>query len=503
MPGVSVAVSRLACVHVPALPLQILLRQQPTWQADPVAVVVEDKPQGIVQWVNERALRCRILPGMRFAEALALSASVRAGTVAEAMIADTVRDALGALHAFSPAIEPCALEPGVFWLDATGLGGLFPDLTAWAEGIVGALRAQALRGVAVVAGFDRFCTYALAHARRGVWVLSQASEERAAADRVPLHRLRLEPALRDTLARLGVKDVGGFRALRPAELATRFSATAATAQRAAAGASPAPLHAHQFVAPLSVRHDLEPATHGVDAPALLFLVAQHLTPLCATLAARGTAIKALRLHVFVEKHTPIELTVQPAVPTLDAAQVLDLLRLRLSAATLPGEIEGFELHLDAGPAPGEQLQLFASGKHRDLAAGNRALARLRAEFGDGAVVCAVPTDGHLPEAQFRWQPCVRLQPGTPRPALVPRLVRRVLAQPQPLARQHAGDDGWFIGRLNFGPVQNMFGPHVIAGGWWRREVHRDYYFAQMRRGDVVWVFYDRVRRRWCTHGAVE
>lgn len=497
------AASRLACVHVPALPLQILVQQHPDWLAYPVAVVDQDRPQGTVLWVNERAHRCRILPGMRFSEALALSANLRAGTIAGAAIADSVRAALAALHAFSPAIEPSTDEPGVFWLDASGLGGLFPDLATWADGIVATLRALALHGVAVVAGFDRFCTYALAHARRGVCVLSDASEERAAADRVPLHRLRLEPALRDSLARLGVTDVGGFRALRPAELATRFSASAATAQRAAAGSTPAPLQPHVHVAPLHVRHDLEPGTHDVDANTLLFLVARHLAPLCAALAARGMAVKALHLRLLLERHVPMHLTVQPAAPVLDTAQLLDLLRLRLSATTLAGEIEGFELQLDEGIAAAEQLQLFTTGKHRDLAAGHRALARLRAEFGDDSVVCAAAADGHLPEAQFHWQPCARIATAAPRPVLVPRLVRRLLAQPQPLARQHAGEDGWFIGRLNFGPVQDMFGPHVIAGGWWRREVHREYYFAQTRRGDLIWLFYDRVRRRWCTHGGVE
>jgi protein ImuB len=500
---VPAAVSRLACIHVPALPLQVLVQQHPDWMAHPVAVVDADKPQGVVQWVNERAYRSRILPGMRFSAALALHADLRAGTVAPAAIDQAVRAALSALQVFSPAIEPNTDEPGVFWLDASGLGGLFPDLSAWAEGAAGALHALGLRGIAVVAGFDRFCTYALAHARRGVCVLRDASEERAAADRVPLHRLRLEPALRDALTRLGVRDVGGFAALRPAELAARFSPAAARAQRDAAGTATTPLQAHTPRAPVCTRYHFEPGTHGVDAQALLAAVDLHLTPLCAKLAARGRAASALHLRVLVDRHPPTELHVAPAVPTLATAQLLDLLRLRLSAAALPGEVAGFELHLDEGDPTPEQLQLFGTGKHRDLAAGNRALARLRAEFGDDAVVHARPADGHLPQAQFAWQPCARLQASNPRPVLIPRLVRRLLAQPQPLARQHAGDDGWFISRLNFGPVQNMFGPYVMSGGWWRQHVHREYYFAHTRRGDVAWVFYDRVRRRWCAQGGIE
>src|SRR3989304_5548879 len=46
---------RLACVDLPAFPLQLLLKRRPEWAAQPVAVVAEDKPQGLVLWVNEKA----------------------------------------------------------------------------------------------------------------------------------------------------------------------------------------------------------------------------------------------------------------------------------------------------------------------------------------------------------------------------------------------------------------------------------------------------------------
>jgi len=494
---------RLACVHVPALPLQVLVRNHPDWREHPVAVVDEDKPQGVVAWINERARRCRILPGMRYAAALALTARLRAGAVTAAAVAAEVADVVAALRAFSPAIEPCADEPGVFWLDASGLTGLFPDLQAWGTAIGRALRQRDLHRAAVVVGFDRFCTYALAHTRLEVCVLSNATEERAAADRVPLHRLHLEPRLRDTLLRLGVSDVGSFRRLAPAELATRFSAAAAAAQRDAAGTTATPLVACAPIEPLSARHDLEPGTHGLDHGALLALVAQHLEPMLAKLAARGTGVGALGLRLLLEKAAPLDLLVRPAVPTLDQPQLLELLQLRLAAAAVAAEIEGFELHVEDAPLEALQRQLFASNRHRDLAAGRRALARLRAAFGDAAVVRAELRDGHLPEAQFRWQPATDLVEARPRPALLPRLVRRLRTQPQPLRHQHAGDDGWFVGRLDFGPLQNLFGPYVVAGGWWRRELHREYYFAQTRRGDVVWLFHDRIRRRWFTHGGIE
>jgi protein ImuB len=52
-------------------------------------------------------------------------------------------------------------------------------------------------------------------------------------------------------------------------------------------------------------------------------------------------------------------------------------------------------------------------------------------------------------------------------------------------------------------VTRFDGPYVFSGGWWSGGVHRDYYFVNMHRGEVLWVFYDRKRRRWFLEGRVE
>src|SRR4029434_3991560 len=67
------------------------------------------------------------------------------------------------------------------------------------------------------------------------------------------------------------------------------------------------------------------------------------------------------------------------------------------------------LEAEACAATAEQLRLFSEGPKRDLDAVNRALARLRAEFGDGAVVQAKLANGHLPEARFTWEPLSRVK----------------------------------------------------------------------------------------------
>ena len=73
----------------------------------------------------------------------------------------------------------------------------------------------------------------------------------------------------------------------------------------------------------------------------------------------------------------------------------------------------------------------------------------------------------------------------------------------PLRSAKDPTDGWYLGGLAGGPVKQLWGPFTISGGWWLRLQHRDYYFVETRRGDLLWVYHDRTRRRWFLHGTVE
>ena len=126
---------RLACVDLPAFPLQLLLKRRPEWAAQPVAVVAEDKPQGLVLWVNEKARQFGVLPGLRYAAALSLAGGLRAGEVAPKEIAGAVDTLTGQLVRFSPEVEPSRHEPGVFWLNGAGLKRLYASPRSWGYAI--------------------------------------------------------------------------------------------------------------------------------------------------------------------------------------------------------------------------------------------------------------------------------------------------------------------------------------------------------------------------------
>lgn len=505
--------SRLACVDLPAFPLQLLLGREPAWRAHAVVVVDRDRPGGKVLWLNERARAHGVRAGMRYAAALSLDRDLRAGTVDDAEIGRAVDGAVVALRRHTPFVEPSDDEPGVFWLDATGLDRLAPSFDAWARGVFEDVVVKRGWCGSIVVGFSKFGTHAVARGGDAVGagadpvvVFDAFAAESAAARTVSLDRLAIAPKVFDVLDKLAVRTVGDFAALPPEDIATRFGDDAAALHRLARGAL-SPLHPAAPDSPMRQSLDLDYAER--DTGRLIVIVERLLGALVTAFAARGEAMTELAVVAAFDGRGRRVERIAPAAPTLDTRQLLELIRLRLeSVQRAGGLVAGVVSIAIAGEgirAPVEQLELFAERPPRDLAAANRALARVRAALGDDSVVRARLRDGHLPEARFAWERLDRLGAAEPPPcAPTGALVRRIYPRPIALpARPRHEPDGWMLRNLTEGPVVRVSGPYVVSGGWWRRRVQREYHFAETEAGDVVWVYFDRFRRRWFVHGRLE
>jgi protein ImuB len=517
----TVHAERLACVHVPALPLQLLVRRHPEWMERPVAVVDEDKPQGRVLWVNEAAYRSRVLPGTRYAAGLSLCRRLCAGEVHEEEIDQGVRRLLELLWRFSPEVEPSSDEPGVFWVNASGLGRIEDSLAGWARRLRGALQRDGfLARVAV--GYRRFATYATARVTRDITVFDNLEAEQRAALAVRLDRLHIDPRLRESLAKLGIHTVRQFIELPPDGLGKRFGAEAVELYKEAADQERRPLVPAPPPVPVQTLAEFE-YPEG-DATRLLFYMKRLLPALLEQLASWHQGLTELVVEMALDDRTRVVKSVRPADATLDAAVILDLVRLRLAGADLSAGVTEMTVTAHGKRVDAGQLSLFWNRPKRDVAAADRALARLRAEFGREAVVWARPRDAHLPEASFSWEPLLKLKPLRPHGEQAegacdsdaadggevvdgpfPRpLVRRMFDKAVQLpARARHEPDGWLIRGLEQGPAVRLRGPYVVSGGWWVREVHREYYFVETQRGDVLWIYYDRERRTWMLQGQVD
>lgn len=476
--------ARLACVSLPAFPLQVLLHRHPEVKGRPAAVVEEDRPRARLVWVSEEARKAGIFPGLAYATALALLPTLQVGVVAPQEVEEEAEEVVKRLYRFSPRIER-APEPGTFWLDASGLEWLHASLQTWAEGLRDDL-GRAGWEATVVVGLSRFGTYAAARARRGVVVFSSVAEERAVVGQVRLRELGLDPEAADALEKLGVRTVRDLLAFPEAALRERFGPRVAEVRRMAAGDAFDPLRPRAEQEELQRRVVLEAPES--DLLRLVFAVKGALDPLLSALARRGEAVSSVELSFRQQNGRRLATEVKPASPTLDSSQLVDLVRLRLGSLPWEAAVVEVCVQVRGVPAGPEQLRAVPVAR-RDLDEAARALARLRAEFGEGSVVRAVLREGHLPEARYGWVPAGRVRLPKPPQAFRPVLVRRVYRRPVPLDALPAH--------------RAAFGPEEVAGGWWVRRVHRSYYFLETEAGELLWVYYDHRRRRWFLQGRVE
>ena len=494
----------ITCVDVPALPLQLVLRAHPDWAADPVVVVEDDRPLAKIVWANRPAREHKIRRGMHFSAAKALSAKLHAEVVPEAAINAAIDALFELLVPFSPSVEPVLAQPGLFWVDPSGLSLLFGDLERWARRVHDKLAAAQFI-TAVVAGFSRPHVFAIARVTTGARVVNEPGEEKRLAARVPLERLGISPALREALAVLALRDVGDLLALPVADLRVRYGAEAARLHDFLNGRAWTPLLPRIPTEPMQLVIDVEPPDD--DIARLLFGLKSVLHGAAGDLVEQQHAITALELTLELERgrdgEREVRERIESASPTLDVLQWIDLLRLRLSTVTLPARVERATVLVEHTRVHARQIALCHGKKPRDLEAAARAIARLRASLGPEAVTRARLCDAHLPEAAFRFEPTRELRlPAPPRATGALPLVRRVFA-PRSLPPMPTHEPEAWLG--HHGALSAMFGPYRMASGWWSGQgAHeRDYHFVETRTGEVLWVFYDRATRRWFVQGFVD
>ena len=518
---------RMACVNLPAFPLQLLIQRHPDWKTHPVVVVDKDKPQGIILWINKRASRSSIMSGMCYTKALSLTPNLRAGEVSGSEIQKHIDRLTERLRFFTPDVEPSYHEPGVFWLNASGLSLLYPSIKKWAGLIVSELTSAGFH-CSMAVGFSRYGTYAAARApvasglpgaarrrrdaSRAIVVLESPNEERAHARALPITRLGFPPDLRDALAQLALTTLGGFIDLPEDGIRKRFGNEAYGLYKMARD---------EFFSPIESNVPDEPFAEGTildhpesNAERLMAIIDKMLDAILLLMREKSRLLATVSISLVLDNGEKRNELLRPAAPTLEATQILRLIELRLQTISLLSGVVDISVYAEGVSATQKQLELFAKKPRRDFEAVERAFAQLRAEFGDRAVMRARLRDGHLPEACYEWEPMDKLSAPTPRKIKARNLVRRIFARSMALLSwaRHQGDgrlpsimehsSDAPAGRLGMDGSDTV-GPYIVSGGWWRRRIHREYYFVRSPQGRWLWVYYDKRRKKAFVQGTIE
>jgi len=514
-------------LHLPALSLESFLALLGPDAAQPVALVERHR----VVAVNAAAQALGVSVGMKRATALALAPALHLGAADAGRDAQALRAVAHTLLAFTPSVVlvPPAGVLAELQASLRCFGGavmlwqrvheaLAPlghtVQMAHAPGALGALLLAHWRP-------DSAPPLRLTHA-----TLVETAQTGVAASADPVwaalqQRLAVLPATalvddaraQEALQSMGLLTLADLRRQPRAGLTRRFGPALLDALDRAHGVSPDP---REPIAPplcFADRVELHARTEFVDA--LLAGAAVLLARMAAWARARHARVQRFVLTLHHETRLRASslgeagvhastLDVALAEPSGEPAHWQAVLRERLARAPLAAPVLGLSLSCDEpvlGPPPDADLfPATASGQEGLL----RLLERLQARLGPEGVQRLAPWPEHRPEQATRLQPALTAHRGEgfAQPAEMPRLTRPVWLLPTPQALPERQSRPW----LNGQPLRLVGGPERIEAGWWDGPpAARDYFIAQARSGELLWLYRLRLappagESGWFLHG---
>ncbi len=468
---------RLACISVPHLALQIALQRHPSQTGEAVVLVREDKPTSLILNLNRAAKNQGLHQGMRYSEALSIVCDLRAERVSSQELAAARREIREILAKWSPQTDEVPFDPGAFWVNPSGLTGLYGSESQWGTSLREALCQKRYQAVIVV-GFTREGTYVLARSRRSTVVLTRQAEKKN-LDRAPVSVFPLPQRTRRLLERLGIKTLTALARIPAPEILKRFGPEILRDLRQMESLAALPLQASEPEPSSLFSRRLETAVS--DRLRLLPVLEELLREGLLPLPRKARVVAELRIVFVLEDLRLVSELLRPAEPTANAASLLRLIELRLSHCEFPTGVTEVRLVLEDVGLPPQTMELFAPPVVRDLRRGDQAIALIRAKLGNQAVVRAVLLDSHVPELSFRWDPAEQLRaPGALKKPPLQTAVRRIFLDPPKKSALAAG--------------LRLAGPFLlqVAGGGALRRTDKEYWFLRSRRKEVQWVSRDQL-----------
>ncbi len=517
---------RLACVFVPQLALQSVLRREPESRGYAIALFdsAPASPHARVIAATEEARRRGVRNGMTGAQAGAACPTLRKVCATPADVA-TAQAALGDLgFAFAPRIDQSGVTQGRIFFDIGDLERLYPEGEA---AIAQAIQARAARlglGVRVAVASSKGIARVATRARE-LAVVPRGGERGFLAP-LPVGVLLDEPEASDkaktrargggggaktdaqqsdagvALKRWGIATVGALAMLPAAEVALRLGPAGTRVHRLATGTDDEPFVPQLPADALEEETELDYAIYEIEP--LSFVLRGLVDRALARLACRSLACAGITLRLKLDPRGLDVREILIAAPTREPATLLELVRLDLARRppdagvigaaliALPARVRSTQLDFlrPAGPAPDR------------LAA---TLARLAALVG--------PENVGAPQAPDTWReeaiavaPYSAAAPRAPEPSARSALAVRRFRPAQEIEVLMGRDGPTALrGSETTARVLIAAGPYRIRGEWWRPQEEdgdfaRDYWDVHASDGAVYRLHQDSRSGRWFLDG---
>ena len=480
------------CIYLPNLPLEAC------GPGDGNRVVVEEQ-QGVhrVLQAGSKARAAGVLPGQSPNAALALLPGLEIEERDEIREQQVLELLATWLEQFSSFVSIGGGD--VLLLEIAGSLRLFGGLRNLRQQVAAGLEGQGFAASLAIAPTPLAATW-LARGRRRACIREPANVM-AALRELPLHCLEWPPAVVESLAGMGIKNVGDCLRLPREGFAKRFGVQRLLELDRALGRLPDPRNAWR--APERFCADFEMTEEIGDRELLLEICRELLQSHEKFLLARQLGTQRLLFTVFHLKAKATSLPLGGARADRAANHWFELLRLRFEQLTLPEPVIAIRLrggstqalHTESG-----RLAFQGRAPREQYYSMTQLAERLAARVGNDCVHGVDAVADHRP--QYAWSTRDLFASKAADVLMqVRHSLRRplwMLPEPQLLGTQ----DGYPV---HHGKLRLIAGPERLETGWWDDDgIARDYYMATSPRGTSLWVFRNRVQRgsepSWYLHG---
>jgi len=449
--------SRFACVLVEHFDAAAIERCEPTLRERPLAVLAPTTSVQRVVEANAAAREQGVRPRMTETEARARCPGVMTRPWVEEYVLSARHALLEAALAISPRIEDGG--PGLVYVDTVGLKRLIGDPASIGRRLVHQARAVGLIARVALAASRTAARVAAVSASGAVTVIPPG-RERATLAPAPLAALDLAPELAATLARWGVRTLGGLAALPREGLSVRLGPDGLRAHDRALGLDRDPFRPWT---PPPFWEEAQGLEWEIDSLGILAGVLETvLERLCRRLGAVSLAADALEVHLGLASGGHHARDVSLAYPMGEVKPMLTLVILDLEAHPPPAPVT--RVAVSAHPI---RMQAAQGGLWQPPAPAPRdlvsVLARLAALVGVDNLGSPALVDSHRPDAftMHAFSPPSELAAG-PAPG-EPRLALRRMRPARPVDVETAGARP---ARVDARRVVACAGPWRASGEWW-------------------------------------
>jgi len=464
---------RWACVQLPHLAMDALLRQQPEPDAAH-ALIAGPAQRRVLHSVSPAARRRGLERGMPLATAQLIAPGFHAHAY-DPKQEDEARTML-AMWAYGYSSQVSLALPHAITLEIGGSRALFGDWPSLSRRLSSELDAMGFRH-RLVAAPNPQAAWVLARKHRQLGV-----DERRMVDalgQVPIERSGLPAEAIATLARSGLRMLRHAFELPRESLARRFPPSVLAALDALRSHEALPLSLFEppdrFEARIEFEYEVE------STQALQFPLRRLTGDLATFLACRDGGVQRFSLVFEHERHSPSTLVVGLLAPEREAAMLFELARNRMDHLRLPAASRALRLVAEELPPFVPAARDLFDSRPQQAVPWTQLRERLRARLGDASVQDVVLHADHRPERATR---SIGEQP-----KVIPWMPRRpawLLPQPIPL----------------HGEVEILDVPERVEAGWWDgSDVSRDYAIVRTSQGQEAWAFRTpRMPGQWFLHG---